>query len=75
MDLIELYALKELSTEINKVDIEKIKLELVLPSALFEDNQWVDFLMAMKKWKGLNPFLFHQVLQHVSPDLLNTMVV
>ena len=72
MDLIELSALNELSTEINKNDIDKIKLELVLPSALFEDTQGVDFLMAMKRWKGLNPFLFHQVLQHVRPDLLTT---
>ena len=72
MDLIELSALNELSTEINKNDIDKIKLELVLPSALFEDTQGVDFLMAMKRWKGLNPLLFHQVLQHVRPDLLTT---
>ena len=72
MDLIELSALNELSTEINKNDIEKIKLELVIPSALFEDTQGADFLMAMKRWKGLNPFLFHQVLQHVRPDLLTT---
>ena len=72
MDLIELSALNELSTEINKNDIDKIKLELVLPSALFEDTQGVDFLIAMKRWKGLNPFLFHQVLQHVRPDLLTT---
>ena len=72
MDLIELSALIELSTEINKNDIDKIKLEFVLPSALFEDTQGVDFLMAMKRWKGLNPFLFHQVLQHVRPDLLTT---
>ena len=72
MDLIELSALNELSTEINKNDIDKIKLELALPSALFEDTQGADFLIAMKRWKGLNPFLFHQVLQHVRPDLLTT---
>ena len=70
MDLTELSSLTELSEEITMNDIDKIKLELVLPSALFEVTKGIDFLLAMKRWQGLNPFLFHQVLQHIRPDLL-----
>ena len=71
MDLNELSALKELSAKLTKSDIVRIKQLIEIPEGLCENiSETIQFLFAIKRWKEHDPFLFHQALQDVRPDLV-----
>ena len=71
MDLNELSALKELSAKLTKSDILRIKQLIEIPEGLCENiSETMQFLFAIKSWKEHDPFLFHQALQDVRPDLV-----
>ena len=67
----ELPALKELSAKLITSDIVRIKQLIEIPEGLCENiSEGIHFLFAIKRWKERNPFLFHQALQDVRPDLI-----
>ena len=71
MDIAELTALTELSNELTVVNIKQIRNEIGIPEALCEDmSQVTNFLFAIKKWKGHNPFHFYLALKRVRSELI-----
>ena len=71
MEMEELTALKELSSELSSADVTQIKNEIGIPAALCENiTEGTDLIIAIKGWSGRNPFQFYLTLQNVRPDLL-----
>ena len=67
----ELTALIELSEELTTADIIHLRNVIGLPQGLCQDAaNAAQFLSSIKKWKGHDPFEFHQALQSVRPDLI-----
>ena len=70
MDLPELSQLTEFSEQLTTDDIVKFKVQLNLPTALFQVTGGVQFLIAIKKWGNHNPYAFYQALLNIRPDLV-----
>ena len=70
MDLPELSQLTEFSEQLTTDDIGKFKVQLNLPTALFQVTGGVQFLLALKKWDKHNPYAFYQALLNIRPDLV-----
>ena len=70
MDLPELSQLTEFSEQLTTDDIGKFKVQLNLPTALFQVTGGVQFLIAVKKWENHNPYAFYQALLNIRPDLV-----
>ena len=70
MNLPELSQLKEFSEQLTTDDIGKFKVQLNLPTALFQVTGGVQFLIALKKWGNHNPYAFYQALLSIRPDLV-----
>ena len=61
----------ELSAKLTTSDIVRVKQLIEIPEGLCENiSEGIHFLFAIKRWKERNPFLFHQALQDVRPDLI-----
>ena len=72
MDLDKLIALKEFSTRLSLDDILKIRDIIAFPEGLREEVTEVpQFLFALERWKGLNPFKFYNALCNIRPDLIS----
>ena len=70
MNVPELSQLTEFSEQLTTNDIGKFRVQLNLPTALFQFTGGVQFLIAMKKWGNLNPYAFYQALLSIRPDLV-----
>ena len=70
MNVPELSQLTEFSEQLTTNDIGKFRVQLNLPTALFQVTGGVQFLIAMKKWGNLNPYAFYQALLSIRPDLV-----
>ena len=69
----EISALTELTSELTAGDIIRIKNEIGIPEGLCKDiTQESNFIHAMKRWKGRDPYKFYLALQHIRPDLIAT---
>ena len=67
----ELTALIELSEELSTADIIHLRNVIGLPEGLCQSAaNAAQFLSSIKKWRGHNPFEFHQALQSVRPELI-----
>ena len=70
MNLEELEALNELSTQLTAEEVNRIKLEIGMPAGLCEENsQTTEFLCAVKGWNRRNPYQFYQTLNSIRADL------
>ena len=70
MNVSELSQLTEFSEQLTSDDIGKFRVQLNLPTALFQVKGGVQFLIAMKKWGNHNPYAFYQALLNIRPDLV-----
>ena len=70
MNVPELSQLTEFSEQLTTDDISKFKVQLYLPTALFQVTGGVQFLIALKKWGNHNPYAFYQALLSIRPDLV-----
>ena len=70
MNVPALTQLTEFSEQLTTDDIGKFKVQLNLPTALFQVTGGVQFLIALKKWGNHNPYAFYQALLNIRPDLV-----
>ena len=71
MAIEELAALKELNTQLKATELIHLKYLIGLPDGLCHGlTEEANFLTALKKWSGHNPFLFYQSLNSIRPDLI-----
>ena len=70
MNVPALTQLTEFSEQLTTDDIYKFKVQLNLPTALFQVTGGVQFLIALKKWGNHNPYAFYQALLNILPDLV-----
>ena len=71
MNIEELSALSELSTDLTTADIKQIQIVIAMPEGMCEDTKHgINFLNAMRGWKQLNPYLFYLALGDIRPDLI-----
>ena len=70
MDIEELTALTELSTQLTTDNIKRMQLAIGMPEGLCEDtSHGIHFINAMRGWKGRNPYLFYLALKDTRPEL------
>ena len=70
MNVPALTQLTEFSEQLTTDYIGKFKVQLNLPTALFQVTGGVQFLIALKKWGNHNPYAFYQALLNIRPDLV-----
>ena len=70
MNVPALTQLTEFSEQLTTDDIGKFKVQLNLPTALFQVTGGVQFVFALKKWGNHNPYAFYQALLGIRPDLV-----
>ena len=70
MNVPALTQLTEFSEQLTTDDIGKFKVQLYLPTALFQVTGGVQFVFALKKWGNHNPYAFYQALLSIRPDLV-----
>ena len=70
MNVPALTQLTEFSEQLTTDDIGKFKVQLNLPTALFQVTGGIQFLIALKKWGNHNPYAFYQALLNIRPDLV-----
>ena len=70
MNVPALTQLTEFSEQLTTDDIGKFKVQLNLPTALFQVTGGVQFLIALKIWGNHNPYAFYQALLSIRPDLV-----
>ena len=70
MNVPALTQLTEFSEQLTTDDIGKFRVQLNLPTALFQITGGVQFVFAIKKWENHNPYAFYQALLSIRPDLV-----
>ena len=70
MNVPALTQLTEFSEQLTTDDIGKFKVQLNLPTALFQVTGGVQFVFSLKKWGNHNPYAFYQALLSIRPDLV-----
>ena len=70
MNVPELTQITEFSEQLTTDDIGKFKVQLNLPTALFQVTGGVQFVFALKKWGNHSPYAFYQALLSIRPDLV-----
>ena len=71
MDFDTLNALSDLAEELTNAEVVRLQEVIGIPEGLCKEvtNQ-IQFLYAIQRWKGHNPFIFYQALQDIRPDLI-----
>ena len=63
--------LKELSDRLSRHDIQKLHDSLSVPYGVCDrESTGAAFLTSLKKWNKFDPFIFHQSLSAIRPDLV-----
>ena len=67
----EISASKELTSELTAGDILHIKDEIGIPEGLCSNiTQESNFIIAMRQWRGRDPYKFYLALKDIRPDLV-----
>ena len=71
-ELLEFGSINEMANELTADDVAKLCFQLNIPVGVCDkDSDGVNFILALRKWKEFNPYLFYQALTSMNrPDLI-----